>query len=152
MKITDELLTLTREHHQSLSLGNNAVNVHKAGDKAKIKALCLKIAQTFKLAYKQHFETEEQTIFALLKDKSDDLNVLCTQLTNQHQQLYQLAQDLPSQPELLLEFGTLLKTHTRTEDRVLFPNITLLSNEQRQAIQTASQQHNQITQRPSNKI
>ncbi|MBA5249333.1 MAG: hemerythrin domain-containing protein [Gammaproteobacteria bacterium] len=144
MKVADELLTLTREHHQSLSLGNNAVNVHKAGDEAKIKTLCLKIAQTFKPAYKKHFETEEQTIFALLKDKSSDLNVLCTQLKNQHQQLYQLAEDLPSQPELLLEFGTLLKTHTRTEDRVLFPNITLLTNEQRQAIKTASKQHNTL--------
>jgi len=141
MRIADELLILTREHHQSLSLGNSAVNIHKSGDKVEIETLCLKVSQTFRASFQMHFNTEERTIFATLKNKSNELNLLCKQLTDEHQQLYQLAEYLPNQPEKLLEFGTLLKSHTRTEDRVLFPNIALLSSSEREAIRVESEQH-----------
>ncbi|MBT3195505.1 MAG: hemerythrin domain-containing protein [Candidatus Ruthia sp.] len=145
MKIAEELLILAREHHLSLSLGNKAVNTAKSKNIANIKVLCLEIAQTFGSSFQAHFETEEVTIFAPLKQKSATLNILCEQLTKEHQQLYQMAIALKDKHELLAEFGTLLKAHTRAEDRDLFPNINLLSKAQRQAIKTSSEKHLPVT-------
>lgn len=141
MIIADELLILAREHHVSLSLGNQCVNTANAGKAEDIKALCLKISQTFSASFQAHFETEEMTIFTPLKDKSATLKAMCEQLTKEHQQLYKLAQALKDKPELLAEFGDLLKAHTRIEDRELFPNINLLSEAQRQIIKDSSERH-----------
>lgn len=141
MKIADELLTLTREHHTALSLGNKCVNAHKAQDTNLISELCLKISQNFKMDFHQHFETEESTIFAFLSEKSADLDQLCAQLTQEHQQLYDLANDLVKNPQTLEKFGKLLKSHARLENRQLFPNIDLLSAAERQCILESSLKH-----------
>jgi len=141
MKIAPELLILTREHHISLSLGNKAVNTAKSKNESDIKALCLEISQTFRSSFSMHFDTEEETIFMPLKGKSNELETLCNQLIKEHQQLYQLADDLVDHPELLAEFGILLKSHSRAEDRELFPNVSLLSNSERQAIEDSSVKH-----------
>lgn len=76
-----------------------------------------------------------------LKYKSDPLLKLCNQLIDEHQQLYQLAQDLPNHPEYLLTFGSLLKSHSRLEDRQLFPKIDLLSDSEKLAIIKSSSCH-----------
>lgn len=141
MKIADELLTLTREHHTALSLGNKCVNALKAQDTNLISELCLKISQNFKMDFHQHFETEESTIFAFLSEKSADLDQLCAQLTQEHQQLYDLANDLVKNPQTLEKFGKLLKSNARLEDRQLFPNIDLLSAAERQCILESSLKH-----------
>ncbi|WP_428087074.1 hemerythrin domain-containing protein [Candidatus Thioglobus sp.] len=141
MKIAEELLALTRQHHTSLSLGNKCVNTAKTNDIEKINELCLTVSKNFKIDFTEHFETEERTIFSFLSVKSADLAQLCAQLTLEHQQLYKMAENLPNKPQTLAEFGTLLKTHTRTEDRQLFVNINLLSTQQRQTILAASNQH-----------
>ncbi|MDC9726285.1 MAG: hemerythrin domain-containing protein [Candidatus Thioglobus sp.] len=141
MKIADELLTLTREHHTALSLGNKCVNALKAQDTNLISELCLKISQNFKMDFHQHFETEESTIFAFLSEKSADLDQLCAQLTQEHQQLYDLANDLVKNPQTLEKFGKLLKSHARLENRQLFPNIDLLSAAERQCILESSLKH-----------
>lgn len=145
MKIADELLILAREHHISLSLANKCINTAKLGNVQDIKTLCLKISQTFGASFQAHFETEEMTIFAPLKNKSAPLKATCDKLTKQHQQLYQMAQELKDNPALLSDFGILLKEHTRIEDRALFPNIGLLSKVERQTIKDSSSKHLSIT-------
>ena len=112
MKIADKRLILTRAHHRSLSLGNKCINTVKSNNTADIKYLCVRISKTFKSTFSDHFETEELTIFAPLKNKSDLLLKLCSQLIDEHQQLHQLVQDLSNHPEYLLTFGNLLKSHT----------------------------------------
>ncbi|MBT3276564.1 hemerythrin domain-containing protein [Candidatus Thioglobus sp.] len=141
MKIASELLILTREHHTALSLGNKCVNSAKRNDQQEISELCLKISENFKMDFHEHFDTEESTIFVFLSDKSTELTQLCEQLTQEHQELYDLAENLPKNPQTLEKFGKLLKSHARTEDRQLFPNIELLSSSQRQAILDSSTQH-----------
>ncbi len=141
MKIADELLTLTREHHTALSLGNKCVNAVKAQDTELINELCLKISQNFKMDFHEHFETEEATIFAFLTPKSADLAQLCAHLTQEHQELHKIAEDLVKNPNSLEKFGKLLKSHARTEDRQLFPNINLLSASERQIILESSLKH-----------
>ncbi len=145
MKIANELLTLAREHHFSLSLGNKCVNTAKSGDTKAIKDLCQKISKTFRNDFSAHFETEELTIFAFLKDKSIELSVLCKQLTDEHQQLYQLAEHLDSHTEQLLTFGSLLKSHTRLEDRALFPKINLLTDDEKLTILASSLRHTPLS-------
>lgn len=58
MKIADELLILTKEHHVSLSLANKCVNTAKSNNASNIKDLCLQISKTFKSTFSEHFETE----------------------------------------------------------------------------------------------
>ena len=141
MKIAPELLTLSREHHISLSLANKCINTDKTNDKEQIRALCLAISNHFERSFKSHFDTEEFTILMPLKDKSVALRHLCERLEKEHQQLYQMAKTLATNMDLLKEFGSLLKTHTRVEDRELFVHIQLLSQDQRLAIEKMSEQH-----------
>ncbi|SFV55100.1 hypothetical protein MNB_SUP05-5-337 [hydrothermal vent metagenome] len=57
-------------------------------------------------------------------------------LVKEHQILLQLAKDINKNNDLLEEFGILLKTHTRLEDRELFPQLTkYLNTEQLHKIQ-----------------
>nr|WP_201342291.1 hemerythrin domain-containing protein [Abyssogena phaseoliformis symbiont] len=124
-----------------LSLANKCVNTAKSNNASNVKDLCLQISKTFKSTFSENFETEELTIFMPLKHKSGSLFKLCNQLIDEHQQLYQLAQDLPNHPECLLAFGNLLKSHSRLEDRQLFPKIDLLSNSEKLAIIKLSSCH-----------
>jgi hemerythrin-like domain-containing protein len=142
MKIANELLTLTREHHTALSLGNKCVNTAKRNNNQEVSELCLKISENFKMDFHGHFDTEESTIFVFLSEKSAELAQLCAQLVQEHQDLYDLAKKLPKNPQTLEKFGKLLKSHARTEDRQLFPNIELLSASERQAILYSSEEHN----------
>lgn len=145
MKIATELLTLTREHHTSLSLANKCVNTVKSSDNKAIQALCLSISKSFKPDFFEHFETEETTIFKPLMNKTSSLSILCKQLISEHQQLYQMADNLPENPASLLEFGQLLKSHTRMEDKEVFPNINLLSENEKRVIVISSEKHRLVT-------
>ncbi|RUA04081.1 MAG: hypothetical protein DSY43_07145 [Gammaproteobacteria bacterium] len=144
MKIANELLTLTREHHISLSLGNKCVNTAKSNNNTEIKKLCTQVSKVFRKTFAEHFETEELTIFTPLKGKSDALLKLCNQLFDEHQQLYSLAESLHNHPERLLNFGNLLKSHSRLEDRELFPKINLLSDNEKLNILKSSLSHKPI--------
>jgi hypothetical protein len=51
MKIADERLILTREHHKSLSLGNKCINTVKSNNTADIKHLCVRISNIKSSSY-----------------------------------------------------------------------------------------------------
>ena len=143
MKIADELLILTKEHHLALSLANHCKNTFKRNNIDEISALCTTISTKFAQEFKPHFNTEEQTLLKFLSTCSNELKQLCAQLISEHQQLYQLAKDLVNEPQLLPEFASLLAAHARLEDRQVFPNISLLSETQKQQVLEASRQHPQ---------
>lgn len=130
MKISPALLALSRDHHRSLSLANQAINTAKKGQNLAIKKLCTKIGENFKIDHREHFEVEESLIFEHLSTQGAELYKICTQLAKDHKILIQLADELlePSAQtaEKLAVFGQLLQTHIRIEDRKLFPNIHLL--------------------------
>lgn len=146
MKPAPELLAIVKEHQLSLSLANMAINVAKSADKLNIEILCNYIADNFEKSFMAHFQTEEHTIFKPLMDADNALITICKKLIDQHVQLLNLAKVLPKQPELLAEFGQILQSHTRIEDRELFANITQLSPQQRQAISDSSNHHPNIKQ------
>lgn len=141
MKVAGELLILTREHHNALSLANKCLNAVKSEEEVEIQALCSKISQNFKMDYSEHFDTEEATIFAFLRGKTADLTRLCEQLSLEHRQLYKLADELKQKPESLEKFGKLLKSHARLENKELFPHIELLTPLQRREILVSSAKH-----------
>lgn len=146
MKPSVELLTLVKEHQLSLVLANKAINTAKSADKLAIQKLCNYIAAHFEQSFMVHFQTEERTIFTPLMHADSALIAVCKKLKNEHCELLSLAKILPKQPELLTGFGQMLQSHTRVEDRELFPHVAQLSPKQRQMIVSSSQQHPNIKQ------
>lgn len=126
----------------SLSLANKAINTHRAKNEYDIHLLCQKIATHFQPAFAQHFLTEEETLFAPLMRLVDRQNqLICKQLIQEHQDLIELSLSLSAHTEKLSAFGELLKQHTRLEDRVIFPNIVLMSKDERQRVLAESTEH-----------
>ena len=135
MKIIPEIITLAKEHHQSLVLANKCINTVKNKSVEEIQNLCQEINHSFAKDWSQHFLIEENTIFQPLLEKNTPLNSIIKQLIAEHKTLLQLAKDLNKNNHLLAEFGLLLKTHTRLEDRELFPYLAqYLTAEQLQKI------------------
>lgn len=130
MKIAPELLALAREHYRSLVLANKAINTANKGNNNDILALCLLIVNNFEQDYHNHFAVEEQAVFAPISKINPTINDICIKLIQEHTQLLQLAKSLKTKPENLAQFGELLKSHTRTEDRELFPHINLLTQKE----------------------
>lgn len=141
MKILPELIPLVKEHHQSLSLANRAIKTAQANVEEDVAALCMEIQETFEASFKAHFLTEEETVFIPLIQQNESLSLLCTQLIEEHKVLQDIAINLTDYPDSLLEFGKLLKSHTRLEDRELFSHVSDLSDEQRQEILQRSKTH-----------
>ncbi|NOY16352.1 MAG: hemerythrin domain-containing protein [Gammaproteobacteria bacterium] len=144
MKIEKELLILAREHHVSLVLANRVINTVASKNQAEISALCLNINKYFAESFKDHFETEETLILYPLMSIDKNSEDICKRLIKEHNDLIYLSSSLADKPELLLEFGQLLRQHTRAEDREIFPNITALSRKQLQAIAESSEKHKRI--------
>ncbi|GBE07286.1 bacteriohemerythrin [bacterium BMS3Bbin11] len=144
MKIEKELLVLAREHHVSLVLANRVINTVKSKNQSEINSLCLNINKYFAKYFKDHFETEETLILYPLMNTDKNSKDICKRLIKEHDDLIYLSSSLADKPELLLEFGQLLKLHTRAEDREIFPNINALSKKQLQAIAESSEKHERI--------
>ncbi len=115
MKIPKELISLTREHHQSLCMANKAINTSKSNDAKSIAALCEELCNSFETQLLAHFTFEEDVLLPLLYEHYPHE---CERIKKEHKKLIILANNLNA--DTLLEFGELLKTHTRFEDRELF--------------------------------
>ena len=131
MKRIKQLQPLSMEHHLSLSLAAKSIKTAKTGDQAAIKQLCEDIIDDYPKLWHKHFDKEEQYIFMPYSHRSDTIKQLCEQLTQEHKQFDLYIERMKAgDTAVLLEFGTLLKTHTRLEERELFPQITELLSEQ----------------------
>ncbi len=123
MKVIKEIVGLAREHHLSLVLANKCINTSKSDNAGDIKNLCEQISKTFTANWQQHFDIEEQTIFLPLIESNSGLAKMVSLLKKEHTTLNNLAKNLLTDNNLLAEFGELLRSHTRTEDRQLFPHL-----------------------------
>lgn len=120
-----QLQPLSMEHHLSLSLAARAIKTANAGEQDEIKLLCEKIVNDYNAVWRKHFDNEEQAIFIPYSERGPEIDQLCKQLTQEHQQFDTFIGQMKSgNTDVLLEFGTLLKTHTRLEERELFPRIS----------------------------
>ncbi len=131
MQRIKQLQPLSMEHHLSLSLAARSIKVANAGKQDEIKQLCEQIVGDYKTVWRRHFDNEEQAIFIPYSARDQDVKNLCDQLTLEHQQFDFFIEQMESgHYEVLLDFGKLLKSHTRMEERELFPIISELLSEQ----------------------
>ncbi len=122
MKRSLELTTLSREHHQSLRLANHCLHTAATGDREKCIALSGHILSIFDEELDRHFRNEEAGIFSITATMQGKIHDLGTQLTEEHKQMRAMAAGMQQgNCDDLAAFGRLLKSHTRLEERELFP-------------------------------
>ncbi len=124
MKRIDQLLPLSKEHHQSLVLAKKCKDIIARESEEVIKIFALQLEVDFDMQWAKHFKIEEQTIFSLAAGKSKEMSEMCVQLSNEHQIMEKMVRRIAAgDHQLLAEFGQLLHDHTRLEERQLFPLI-----------------------------
>jgi len=124
MKRSPELIPLSKEHHESLVLAKKCQRTAAAGNHDDIEQLCQQITQTFPDKWEQHFRCEETGIFTLAEAHGGEMASLCQQLKEEHDRLRDIYRAMKGGDCSGLEaFGELLQTHTRKEERQLFPLI-----------------------------
>lgn len=146
MKRIKQLHPISKEHHLSLNLGQKALQACRKGDPEEIEQLCQKIVYEYPTMWRVHFQIEEETIFEFFSDRTPEIKALCQQLLQEHQQFDSYYEQMKAGDYSVLEaFGTLLKEHTRTEERQLFPLLEqALSEEELELIyQTSCDYRNQ---------
>ncbi len=132
MQRIKQLQRLSKEHHQSLVLAQKAINAAQQGDSSVIDELCQQIITTYPDDWMIHFKIEEDSIFKtvaehyqMVEDTEPDIKQminLCQQLEQEHRQMEAYYEQMKKGNKDVLEaFGKLLKQHTRTEERQLFP-------------------------------
>ena len=157
MKRIEQLQPLSKEHHQSLLLAQKAIQVSNSGDMDLISELCQKIVNEYPDVWMVHFQIEEDSIFQLfdvhsndtgskLRQNEEQVTNLCEQLKQEHLTMNAYYEQMKSGDYTVLEqFGELLKLHTRTEERQLFPLLDeLLTAEELDDVYQTSMKYRQI--------
>jgi len=122
MKRIEALANLSREHHESLKLAKQCLDTLASGDKARIEALCRDVANNFDTSWDRHFHNEEATIFSITTTLEGKIHELGEQLVKEHDRMRDMAKSMKAGDcSRLREFGELLRSHTRVEERELFP-------------------------------
>ena len=128
MKRAEELQKLSREHHGSLTMALTISKIAENGSDSERLAAIDTIKNYYNKELEDHFQHEEQTIFALIFKKYREHISLATLLLKEHGYLRMLIQRI--KPETakkdLADFAFVLKKHTRVEERELFPIIESL--------------------------
>ncbi len=157
MKRIEQLQPLSKEHHQSLLLAQKAIQVSKTGNTDLISELCQKIVNEYPDVWMVHFQIEEDSIFQLfdvhsndtgnkLRQNEEEVANLCEQLKQEHLTMNAYYEQMKAGDYTVLEqFGELLKLHTRTEERQLFPLLDeLLTAEELDEVYQTSMKYRQI--------
>jgi len=151
MKRIEPLQPLSKEHHLSLVLAQKAIKVSDSNDQDAIAGMCRDIVAEYPDSWRVHFQIEEDSIFWLFTDSFDgDANIsrqhwqeaaqLCQQLQQEHERMNAYYEQMKAGDySVLNDFGALLKQHTRTEERELFPLLEeLLTEDELNTIQRTS--------------
>lgn len=133
MKRHKALIPLSRDHHEALILSRLL-----QADAPEYKGLPTDAAgkadyasRFFEKELVEHF-AEEETVFNLSRNVSHDMDVLITELVEEHEKLAKWFNALPTSSDLsndLDQLGRLLESHIRKEERVLFPMMQEQLNE-----------------------
>jgi hypothetical protein len=116
MKRSPALLSLSRDHHQALSLANR---IARAEDETAIAELMAAVPERFRTDIEPHFVLEEEGLLASLS-ATDDL-ALVQRTLDEHRSLRDLAARIREGDENALKrFGIELRDHVRFEERELF--------------------------------
>ncbi|MCP3851921.1 MAG: hypothetical protein GY694_17050 [Gammaproteobacteria bacterium] len=128
MKRIAQLQNLSKEHHLSLTLAQKVIKISEAQNTEAIAGLCQEIVHDYPTTWKVHFKIEEDSIFQTFLEAepelkhSSEIRKLCLQLVQEHQTMNDFYEQMKQGDYSCLgQFGVLLKKHTRTEERELFP-------------------------------
>lgn len=143
MKRSPELIPLSKEHHESLVLAKKCQRTAAAGNHDDIERLCQQITRTFPDKWEQHFRCEEEGIFTLTENYGGEMSALCQQLKQEHDRLREIYHAMrKGDCSGLNAFGELLQTHTRKEERELFPLIESSFSDEQLKSHLAAVKHN----------
>ncbi len=136
MKRIPALQPLSMEHHLSLSLAVKAMRVARGDDEIARRALCAQIVEDYGKQWRPHFDAEERCLFQPCRSLDPEIARHCDQLTGEHRQFDAWVEQMRQGDCSVLEaFGALLQTHTRMEERSLFPLLQVrLNKSQQQAL------------------
>ncbi len=137
MKRAIQLQDLSREHHDSLVLAKRLGEAVEDGSDEALLAAIEKVKHYYENELEVHFQHEERTIFAPIFKEYKEHIPLAGPLLKEHGAMRLLVPSLMlgNAKEGLAEFAYILKTHTRVEERELFPIIeNLFTEEQLDAV------------------
>ena len=109
------LVKLSREHHDALVLAQRAKRAVPGGE-----AIILEVRNAFETEIERHFVAEESGLLPALATAGH--REIVERTLSEHAMLREMVSALHSQkPESLVNFGELLASHVRFEERELFP-------------------------------
>ena len=129
MKRHPALQTFSREHQHTLSLAQQIIRAVKTEDQPLLFDLKGKVYRFYKDELIPHFEHEEASFFKIIADNYPQYHQLIEPYLAEHKTLLAMAKrigELSEDDHLsdeLEAFAILLKSHTRKEERELFPMI-----------------------------
>jgi iron-sulfur cluster repair protein YtfE (RIC family) len=123
----ESLIPLSREHHYGLMLClriNRGLPAHSE-EAAWLQSKAQQATKFFEDDLTQHFEAEESVLFPSMQGIPAAI-LLMDELLLEHRELEELVRrlreaDVKELAGLLTEFATLLESHIRKEERILFP-------------------------------
>jgi hemerythrin-like domain-containing protein len=126
IKRSKEIAPLSRDHHEGLLLGWKIKKGIANG--TSVKTISSYVKWFWENHLLSHFKKEETVLIEYVP--ADNTHV--KQMFEEHQQIVNKISEIEKQPneKLLLEFSTLLETHIRFEERVLFNEIEEILNEE----------------------
>ena len=145
IKRSEELVSLSRDHHDGLLLSwKIRTGINKG---IELKRIADYVLHSYRTELAEHFRQEEDLIFSLL----EPLDEYRLRAENEHgtlrAQINELQQATES-TELLAAFATSLNDHIRFEERVLFPHIEEKAD--KVELQKAGKIVNQLHERKEN--
>ena len=124
MKRHPALQAISREHHQTLSLSQQIIRAVKDNNLELMNELSEKVAIFSEQDLKPHFKKEEESFFKVIAQEYPEHQSTADIYLNEHKQLLEMGSAITSaSPQQLEDFAILLKSHTRNEERILFPLI-----------------------------
>lgn len=134
MRRHSALVQLSKDHHQGLLLAQVLMMKDKAyqGYPTDSKGKADYTLSFFNSELIKHFKIEEDILFPIVKNLSNELDMLIEELITEHQKFHEMLKKIKNDRrnyEFLFDFGKLLESHIRKEERQLFEMIQELADE-----------------------
>ncbi len=134
MKRHPALVELSIDHHQGLLLAQVLMMQGKSypGYPIDTEGKSDYTLSFFKTELIRHFRKEEEIVFPNFRHKNKKLDDLIDEILDEHLKFYEMIRKIEDDKEnykLLLDFGKLLESHIRKEERQLFQMIQELADE-----------------------
>lgn len=121
MQRDPRLQGLSSEHHANLVLARSLTRAAESGDSAALTAAAALLLGHFEREIERHLQAEESTLFPALRALPQTA-ALCQLAEQDHAALRNYAQRVAAgEHSAIALFAQCLQTHTRLEEREIFP-------------------------------